>query len=133
MSNTIVFKNAHILVSGYDLSAELHTLNVTYSAAMLDRTVFGMDTKTNVGGLYDAGISGEGFGDFSKNVGSLMFTDLGVDDYIITVFPDGITEGSAFAGSGYAMKGTNKTFTMGGTVGGLDTIKFDFAARGIGA
>lgn len=130
---TILYRNAILLIDGVDLSTQLTELGVVYKAEMLDETTMGDDTRVHKGGLKDASISGKGLMEFGEasRIGDLLWTDVGTDDIIVAAFPDGITEGGQYVGSGYAMKGVVETMTFGGPVGAMLTV--DFAVQGRGA
>ena len=106
---------------------------MNYSAEMLDQTVFGYNTRLKQGGLKVATMSGKGFFD---NTGGLygiegfLFTDMGVDDVVISLFGNGLTEGDT-TNEGYAMKGVLSNMTFGGAVGTLLTVDFAAETRGI--
>ena len=55
--STLVLKDAKIWFDKYDFSGEMNSVAVDYSAAMLDNTVFGCDTKSNKGGQKTTQIS----------------------------------------------------------------------------
>lgn len=131
--STIVFRNAVLLVDGVALHTALHDLAIEYGAEMLDETCFGDDTRVNRGGLFNGSISGAGFFDNAVGTEEVLFGDLGNDDVILAVFPDGVTEGSTAEGRGYAMKGVLSEFALGGTVGELLPVSFAAQSRGIEA
>jgi len=125
---TIHLRNCKIFVDGYDLSADFETLNVAIAAEMLDETTFGDSTRIHKGGLSVIDIDGSGY--WNTAAGSpdrILFDIVGTDNKVITVFADGITEGSS---EGFSMKGVVETFNLGGTVGTL--LPFDFAIQGRG-
>lgn len=128
---TIVYKDAKVLVDGSELSTALNSLGVEYAAEMLDETCFGDDTRINKGGLFSGKISAEGFMDSAVDVERVAFSNIGVDDVVMAVFPEGITEGALLVGSGYAMKGVMSDFTLGGAVGELLKITLAAESRGI--
>lgn len=127
---TIVYRNAVLLVEGYDLSGEMHDLSLTYGADMLDSTRFGADTRTHVAGLLSSQLSGDAYADFAALAPGLLYDLLGVDDKSVVIFPNGITLGTQ---CGYAMKAVQSTFNLGGQVGALEGLKFAFDSRGIEA
>jgi hypothetical protein len=131
--STILYRNAMLLLNGAELTGALHELAIEYAAEMLDETTFGDDTRISKAGLFTGKISGAGWFDGAVGVESVLFSVTGVDDTIIAVFPDGVTEGSATTGRGFAMKGDLSTFNMGGSVGQLLDVKFEAASRGIEA
>mgnify|MGYP001589876906 CR=1 FL=1 len=124
----MVYKDAVLLCEGRNLSAEMHDLGLTYAAEILDNTAFGSDTRTHIGGLLSAQLSGEAFADFSALAPGLLYDLLGLDDKVVTIFPNGITLGTE---SGYAMKAVQTTFDLGGVVGVIEGLKFAFESRGI--
>lgn len=146
---TILYRNAVLVVNGADFNGALHELGVEYSAEMLDETTFGDDTRIMKGGLYNGSISGKGFFDGAVGLDAVLFRGIGdaslitvnpafqngsvVEDTIIVIFPDAVTEGSLTTGRGYAMKGALETFNMGGSVGALLDITFGAQSRGIEA
>lgn len=146
---TILYRNAILLVNGQDFNGALHELAIEYGAEMLDETTFGDDTRVNRGGLYTGSMSGKGFFDGAVGIDVVLFRNLGdgtsvvanpavagttvLEDVIIVVFPDGITEGSTTTGRGYALKGALDTFNLGGSVGALLDITFSAQSRGIEA
>lgn len=131
--STVVYRSAELLVNGVALQGSLHDLTLDYAAEMLDETTFGDDTRINRGGLFMASISGAGYFDGAVGTEAILFPQTGVDDAIFAVFPDGVTEGSATTGRGYAMKGVLSEFSMGGAVGDLLDITFAAQSRGIEA
>lgn len=127
---TVVYRNAKLLVNGADLSGRLNELGVEYSAEMLDETCFGADTRINKGGLFNAKISGSGLFDNAVGTETILFGNVGVDDAVLSVFPDGITEGSLTTGSGFSMKGVVSQFNLGSEVGQLLGVDFEIESRG---
>ena len=131
---TILYRNCQMLVNGLELSAQLHELAVEYAAELLDATTFGADTRIRKGGLLTGRVAGKGFfqgGD--GNIEQVLFSLAGVDDTIVAVFPDGVTEGSNTTGAGYACKGVLGEFAIGGAVGTLLDVTFAAESRGIAA
>jgi len=129
---TIHYRNAKLFIDGASLAASLNELSVELSAEMLDATVFGNDTRVRAGGLKMGTISGKGFFDLLGSVGleGLVWSDLGVDDNIYTVFADGVTEGTT-TDMGFAMKGVMESLTLGGVVGSLLGVSFKANSRGV--
>ena len=128
---TINFNDAKIFVDGFNLSGDFTDINVEHGAEMLDATVFGDSTRIRKGGLTVSSVSGNGFYDDDKNdVVDALYTIVGTDDKIITVFADGITEGTS-TDKGFAMKGVVENFNFGETVGALLTFDFSMQGRGI--
>lgn len=127
---TVHYRDAVVLIAGFDLSGDFDTLDVEFSAEMLDQTAFGDSTRIMKGGLAVASVAGSGHYSNGKNgVADALFGLVGDDDELITVFANGITEGTS-TDMGFAMKGVVETFNLGETVGAL--LGFDFAMRGMG-
>lgn len=132
MAQVGVYRDAKLFIGGADLSADLYELAVSYAAEMLDATTFGQTTRVVQGGLFMGEIAGAGYfrgGDGA--VEQVIFSQIGVDDVVIAVFPDGITEGATSTGMGYAMKGELSEFKLGGSVGILLPITFAAQSRGL--
>lgn len=128
--STVHFRNAVILVDGYDLSGDHNSINLDLKAEMLDETTFGDSTRIRKGGLVTTDINGKGFWNVAAGaVDRILFDIVGVDDKIITVFPDGITEGTS-TNMGFAMKGVVEHYNVAGEIGTL--LAFDFAIMGRG-
>lgn len=131
---TVLYRNARVLVDGYEFTSSFTELAVEYSAELLDNTVFGADTRTRKGGLFNAKVSGKGFAEFAANLAAyVLWGNVGTDDVVFSLYPDGITEGATGSGTGYAMKGTIDKFDLGGKVGQLLEFTLSVASRGIAA
>ena len=133
---TVVYKDAAVFFAGVDLSAQLNETTLDYGAEMLDATTFGQTTRIRAGGLKTDRVSMRGFWDadtVSFQPDLTLFEEIGVDDRVVTLFPDGITEGSTGAGSGYAFKVVAMSYVPGGTVGELLAFTFTAEGRGIAA
>lgn len=129
MSQVGVYRDAHVLINGSDLRAELHTLALDYAAELLDATVFGSDTRIMQGGLKTAKVEAVGF--FQSGDGALeqvAFSLAGVDDTVFVLFPDGVTEGAVSSGMGYALRGTVGDMKFGRGVGKL--VEVSLSAQG---
>ena len=128
---SVVYRNAKILISGALLNCSFNEFTIDYTAEILDDTTFcNGTTRSHKGGLTMAKMTGGGFIEFGQNlVEQVLFNAVGLDDTVITVFPDGITEGSSAPGA-YSMKAVIDTFNVGGAVGAL--LGFDFSAAGQG-
>lgn len=131
---TVVYKSAVVLIAGANIRASLNELSVEYSAEMLDETAFGDDTRVRKGGLKVATISAAGFAESGDNlIEPVIFDRVGDDDEVVSVYPDGITEGSQVAGSGFFMRGVVSEFQIGGPVGALLPLRFTVEGRGVEA
>lgn len=138
---TIVYKNAKVFINDAMLDTALNDLSVDTKAEILDVTVFGNDTRIHKGGLYVDSISGKGFVTSigsAGNIDGFLFANIGLDEgtaasgrpTVITVFANGITEGS-LTDMGFAMKGVLETFTYGGAVGIALPVSFAVQGRGV--
>lgn len=128
--STLHFRNAVILVDGYDLSGDHTSIEVAISAEMLDETSFGDSTRIHKGGLLVVDVNAQGNFDAAPgHIERLAYDIVGVDDKIITVFANGITEGVA-TDKGFSMKGVVDHYNLQGDVSSL--LKFDMAVMGRG-
>lgn len=127
---TLHFKSAKIFVDGYDLSGDHASVNAAFSAEMLDETAFGDSTRIHKGGLTVADITGSGYWNTSAGTADrILFDIVRSDDKVVTVFANGITEGTS-TDRGFSMKGVVESYNVSGDVGSL--LGFDFAIRGRG-
>jgi hypothetical protein len=146
---TVVYRNAVLLLNGAELQGALHELAVEYSAEILDRTTFGADTRIKQGGLLVGKVSGKGYFDTSLGLEGILFPQMGgglavaanpayqsgavVEDTILLLFPDGVTENSLTTGRGYAMKSVLSSLSLGGLVGTELGVDFAAESRGVSA
>lgn len=127
---TLNFRNAKIFVDGFELSGDFESIEVALASEMLDETTFGDDTRINKGGMKTANVSGAGYWNAAAGtVDRIMFSIVGSDDKVITVFANGLTEGTS-TDKGFSCKGVVDTYNIGGAVGAL--LPFDFAIQGRG-
>ena len=90
----------------------------------------GDSTRVNAGGLDTATVNGSGFWNGGTgNADDALFGLVGEDQKVLTLFPDGLTEGSTTA-KGYAMKSVLANYNIGNTVG--DMLTFDLTAESAG-
>ena len=128
--STLVYRNARVFVDGFNLSGDHNAVSVALSAEILDETAMGDSTRIHKGGLTTADIEGAGHWDAAAgHVDRIMFGLVGADDKIVSVFPNGLTEGTATE-KGFALKGVLETFDVSGDVGSL--LAFSMAIRGRG-
>jgi hypothetical protein len=127
---TVAYTQARMLVDGAELSTSLHELTLEYQCEMLDATTFGYQNRRFKGGLFHSMVSGKGFAEFGGDgtIEYMLFNRVGTDNTVMALFPTGITEGST---CGYALLGVEKEFKMGGNVGTLLDIDFQFEGRGL--
>ena len=127
---TTHFRDARIYANGYDLSGNHNAIGVSASAEMLDETAFGDSTRIRKGGLKVVDVAGSGHWNGSAaHVGAVAFGLVGVDDTIVAVFANGLTEGTA-TDMGFATKGVVSKYDLKGDVGAL--LAFDLAIMGRG-
>tara|TARA_R110000824_G_scaffold27017_1_gene92263 strand:- start:333 stop:728 length:396 start_codon:yes stop_codon:yes gene_type:complete len=128
--STVIYKDAKLFVSGYNLSADSNELSLDYAADMLDVTTFGDDTRVRAGGLDSASISGNGFWNGGAgNADQSLFGLMGGAKVPLTVFADGITEGVS-TDKGYAFQAVVANYNIGNSVGEMMT--FDISAESAG-
>ena len=130
---TVHYRNAKIFAAGYDLSGDHNMIGVELSAEMLDETCFGDTTRIRKGGLTLANVTGAGFWDASAgHVDAILFGQVGVDDVVVLVFPNGITEGS-LTDMGFGFKGVVEKYDLKGDVAQLLAFDTSILGRGIEA
>ena len=131
-ADTVVFRDAVLLVNGTSLETQFQELTLNYASEMHDRTTFGATTRERKGGLLTASLEGRGLAEFgSDTVESVLFAGVGTTETPVVVFPNGVTEGSQVA-RGYAMLGVVEKFTIGGPVGALLPFEASIQAAGYG-
>ena len=129
---TLVYTDAKIFISGYNLSADHNELSLEYSAEMQDVTVFGDDTRTNAGGLESATLSGSGFWNGgANNADDALFGLTGATKVPLVVFANGITEGTT-TDKGYAFETVVESYNVGNTVGDMMTFELTAQSAGVG-
>ena len=130
---TLHFRNAIILAGGYDLSGDHASVTVAITAEIIDETAFGDSTRIHKGGLQDMTVDGSGHWDAAAgHVERILFDVVGVDDTLITVFPNGVTEGTR-ADMGFAFKGVVEHYNLSGDPGSLLEFETSVQGRGIEA
>lgn len=130
---SVILKNARILMDGYDISGSFNQIELALSAEMLDATVFTTSTGSDVSRKYKAGLktarlTGRGFWDSTAD--AILFDRVAVNDTVISVYPDGIIEGSTSTGSGFAFKAALAEYAPQGRIG--DLLAFTVTAEGRG-
>ena len=127
---TFVYTDASVVVNSFDLSDHVKSCTLNYEAEMLDDTVMGDTTRSNIAGLLNWSIDVEFLQDFaSAKVDATLFTLVGAAAFTVTVKP---TSGSVSA--------TNPSFSgsavlesyppMSGSVGDLETASATFRSAG---
>ena len=132
--STVVFKSAEIFLGGVEVTGDFNEVAMSLEAESLDATVFGNATRVHKGGLKDASVTGGGFWQAGANaIDPTVFESFDVTEQVISLYPDGITEGSTSTGSGYAFKAMTAKYTLGGAVGALLPFSIEAHGRGVGA
>jgi len=127
---SVFYRDARVFVGGYNLSGDHSAVSVALSAEMLDETAMGDSTRIHKGGLTVVDVEGSGhWNATAAHADDVLFGLAGVDDTIVTVFANGLTEGTE-TDMGFAMLGVLESYNIGGDVGGL--LPFDYAIRGRG-
>ena len=128
--STTHFRNARIFAGGYDLSGDHNAIALAVAAEMLDETAMGDSTRIRKGGLKVIDVTGSGHWDAAAgHVDGVLFGLVGVDDTIISVFANGLTEGVA-TDLGFATKGVVDKYNLKGDPGTL--LGFDLSLMGRG-
>ncbi len=123
---TLIWSDVKVMVGGFDLSGQHNSATLTLDTEILDSTVFGTaTTRLNVGGLTNVRLESSGFADFAiAGVDERLFTEIGLENTIVTLAPEGFAEGDL----AYFMGMTYANYTPGGTVG--DLLPFSTTAAG---
>ena len=127
---TFVYTDASVVVNSVDLSDHVKSCTLNYEAEMLDDTVMGDTTRSNIAGLLNWSIDVEFLHDFAAaKVDATLFSLIGAAAFTVTVKP---TSGSVSA--------TNPSFSgsavlesyppMSGSVGDLETASATFRSAG---
>jgi hypothetical protein len=127
---TFVYTDASVTVNTVDLSDHVKSCTVNYEAEMLDDTVMGDTTRSNLAGLLNWSIDVEFLQDFAAaKVDATLFALIGSASFTVIVKP---TSGS--------VSSTNPSFSgsvvlesyppMSGAVGDLETASATFRSAG---
>jgi len=127
---TFVYTDASVVVNTVDLSDHVKSCALNYEAEMLDDTVMGDTTRSNIAGLLNWSIDVEFLQDFAAaKVDATLFALVGSASFTVTVKP---TSGS--------VSSTNPSFSgsmvlesyppMTGSVGDLETASATFRSAG---
>jgi len=132
MVATKILTNAQILMGGYNLSADFNQIALTETVDMLDATTFGQTTRIYKGGLSRIRMTGAGLvQEGSGLVGTVLYAEVGVEDEVVSIWPDTITEG-VFTGGGFAFKAVTARYTpLAGGVGELLRFTVEAESRGV--
>lgn len=127
----VVFKNAYVMINAVDLSDHVKSVNLKYSAEILDDTAMGATSKSRVAGLKDWSMEVEFYQDYaSAKVDATLFPLVGAASFAVHLKPENA-----------AISATNPDFTgnavidgeyspVSGAVGELATTSVSFAGDG---
>lgn len=124
-ASTSLLRDQKIFFDQYDLTTQSNSVNLAYSAAQLDNTTLGNDTKINTPGLKDATVSIAGFDD----AGAL---DAGLFAEIAATAgkPLSVCATSAPGALAYLINANAAKYGQDGKVGGLLSFTLDAVAAG---
>ncbi len=125
---TQVVQNSKIWLDQFNLSSDLNSLAIDYSAEMLDDTVFGDDTRSNKGGLKKVSMSMAGFWQAGTDlVDEVLFSTLfSVADAPCSISP----EAGASGERAFLFQSIVGEYGQSGSIG--DLYKFTATAQGTG-
>lgn len=126
---SVVLTNATILLGGYDVSGQHNQVSLDLSANMLDATVFGDTNRKYKSGLKTARLTGSGFWGSTADQG--ISDNLGVNDVVVSVYPETIIEGSTSSGLGYAFLAVEATYQNTLRIGELMAFSVTAEGRGV--
>ncbi len=132
----IVFKDAKIFASGYEVQSQFNKVALDSAVEALGETTFGMSTRSMRGGLKTVRLTGGGFYQAcTGNVDPVFHESVALQDIVVALFPEEITEGATSTGSGYMFKAEILKWTPieNGQVGALQMFNLEAAGRGVGA
>jgi hypothetical protein len=109
---------AHILLGGYEISADCNRVEVNSQSEMQDKTTFGSATRMFKGGLFTDSITVGGFLNLeSSGIDPILWGGRGVNSVPVTVFANGIPVTDSTHEAGYGVAAVEPTFNFGGNVG----------------
>lgn len=124
---TLLLSNAKVYYGQFDISGDLNSVSMSMEAAALDKTTFGQTTRINQGGLKSASIAIGGLmQEAADAVGKTIFDRVGTNDVVVSVVPQGNTEGNV----AYFFKSLTSQFSPGGSVGELYAFNASAQASG---
>ena len=130
-----IWTNCKLYLDGYDISGDMNRMSLTYGAEILDRTVYGANSRQRRPGLKNVEVSGGGFWNASSgmptNPGTtyqkpdpVIFNEIGTTNGGISILPNGTALGSL----AYLAPGITAEYSPAGSVG--EMLEFDFSAYG---
>lgn len=129
-ATTTTFNNGYVMINGTDISHECDSVSLPYSAAQLDNTTFGQDTKINTPGLKTQTLTIAGKADFSASgIDSQLFALIGAAPFTVAVRP--VNAAKSTSNPEYSFSATLKDYSpITGKVGDLMTFSANFEAAG---
>ena len=116
-----------LYVGQYDLSGDMHKLELRYGAELLDVTTFGQTTRIRKGGLKTVGLSAEGYWSGGTDlVDDALFAKIGVQNVPITIAKGGET----LDNDAYLFRCIHGVYTPGASIG--EMLRFSVSAEGSG-
>ncbi len=129
---TAIATCAHLILGGYDVTADFTELTINYGSEVQDKTTFGRGTRINAGGLKVVSIPGAGYLSLgSSGIEAILFARLGADGEPATGFLNGITLGST-QDTGYTMPALEPTLDLGASIGELLPFSMELVPGGSG-
>lgn len=123
----ITFTGGKLIENHLDVGADLHTLQINFSAEMLDATTFGSTTRKHQGGLKDASIDVNGYVNLASSQSDpVLFAETGAGARLVSAWTKPITIPSTNE-TGVGMNAVGEGYTFGGQVGTL--LPFTFTVQ----
>lgn len=116
-------KNVRLYLDGIDFSGALNEVNLSYSAEMLDKTVFNSSGRRRVAGLTDVGITGKGFSNSSGIRESKAYSIISSSSSVVTILP----QGTGLGNTAFFTRVQAAEYSPGGAVGQL--MSYNVAAH----
>jgi len=128
-----ILRNVKFYIDGYDLSGDMNQLTLSEKVDLIDRTVFGNNSRRRIAGLRDVELTGGGFWNSSEGVQGttrgridpVAFNRMGSSNAAMTVLPNGTGLGDI----AYTAPGCIGEYSPGGSVG--DMFGYSISAYGI--
>jgi len=127
---TLVFNDAHVTINAVDLSDHVKKVTLNYNAAMLDDTVMGDDTKSNMAGLKEWSVDIEFLQDYAAGeVDATLFDLVGAAAFAIILKANGDT--TSATNPKYTGNAVLESYSpMDGTVGDIASTSITLQSAG---
>ncbi|MEO5366066.1 MAG: hypothetical protein H7831_06875 [Magnetococcus sp. WYHC-3] len=131
----LILKNVKMYVDGHDLTGDMNEVTLTEKVDILDKTVFGSNSRRRLAGLRDVEFSAGGFwnssegneGTTSHKIDPVAFTRMGSSMSAVSILPNGTGLGDV----SYTVPGCLSEYTPGGSIG--DMFGYTITGYGINA